>query len=259
MPTGDVEAHKFVREAVQAFPEVYFARLVVLGEGDSEEIVLPRLLEDHAENLDVMSVVVAPLGGRHVNHFWRLLHGLQIPYVTLLDLDLGRHQGGWGRIKYVVDQLIALQTPGETLNAATAAALPDWNVDTHPVMTDTLGVGWRGYLEGRGVFFSAPLDLDFALMSSFPTEYGVDAIEIADPDAETLTSVLGKGRRALHQYPPAQARLFGAYHTRFKLASKPVQHLRALAKIDAVMEDVLPAEYKRLLQAVQTRLASTPE
>lgn len=259
MPTGDAEAHKFVREAVQAFPEVYFARLVVLGEGDSEEIVLPRLLEDHAGNLDVMSVVVAPLGGRHVNHFWRLLHGLEIPYVTLLDLDLGRNQGGWGRIKYVVDQLIALQTPGETLNAAAAAGLPAWNVDAYPVMTDTVGVGWRGYLEGRGVFFSAPLDLDFALMSAFPTEYGVDASEIADPDAETLTSVLGKGRHVLHQYPPAQARLFGAYHTRFKLASKPVQHLRGLAKIDAVMEDVLPGEYKRLLQAVQARLASTPE
>ena len=42
-PAGD-EAHKFVREAVQAFPELYFSRMVVLGEGDSEGIVLPRLL-----------------------------------------------------------------------------------------------------------------------------------------------------------------------------------------------------------------------
>ena len=259
MPTNDVEAHKFVREAVQAFPEVYFARLVVLGEGDSEEIVLPRLLEDHAGNLDAMSVVVAPLGGRHVNHFWRLLNGLQIPYVTLLDLDLGRHLGGWGRIKYVVDQLIALQTPGDTLDATAVASIPAWNSDPQPVMTDTYGIQWRNYLESRGVFFSAPLDLDFALMSSFPNEYSVEPAEIADPDAETLTSVLGKGRRVLHQYPPVQAKLFGAYHSRFKLASKPVQHLRALARINAVMEDVLPAEYKRLLEAVRTRLASTPE
>jgi putative ATP-dependent endonuclease of OLD family len=31
IPKGDVEAAKFVREAVQAYPELYFARLVVLG------------------------------------------------------------------------------------------------------------------------------------------------------------------------------------------------------------------------------------
>ena len=45
MPAQADEAHKFVREAVQAFPELYFSRVVVLGEGDSEEIVLPRLLK----------------------------------------------------------------------------------------------------------------------------------------------------------------------------------------------------------------------
>jgi putative ATP-dependent endonuclease of OLD family len=259
MPASDIEAHKFVREAVQAFPEVYFARLVVLGEGDSEEIVLPRLLEDHTGNLDAMSVVVAPLGGRHVNHFWRLLNGLQIPYVTLLDLDLGRNQGGWGRIKYVADQLLALETPGEEIDAGMIAGIPAWNSDHQPVMTDPIGKQWRQRLETRGVFFSAPLDLDFALMSSFRDEYGVAAAEVEDPDAAILTSVLGKARRALHQYQPEQAQLFGAYHTRFKLASKPVQHLRALAKIDAVMEDVLPAEYKRLCESVRGRLESAPE
>ena len=42
-----------------------------------------------------LSVCVVPLGGRHVNHFWRLLERLEIPYVTLLDLDSGRFQGGW--------------------------------------------------------------------------------------------------------------------------------------------------------------------
>lgn len=44
LPKQTNEAHKFVREAVQAYPEIYFSRLVILGEGDSEEIVLPRIL-----------------------------------------------------------------------------------------------------------------------------------------------------------------------------------------------------------------------
>ncbi|MEI8650430.1 ATP-dependent endonuclease [Paraglaciecola sp. Hal342] len=104
MPDKADEAHKFVREAIQAFPEIYFSRLVVLGEGDSEEIVLPRLLSAKGAPIDESAVTIAPLGGRHVNHFWRLLAGLEIPYITLLDLDVARYQGGWGRIKYVNDQ-----------------------------------------------------------------------------------------------------------------------------------------------------------
>jgi putative ATP-dependent endonuclease of the OLD family len=36
LPPESADAFKFVREAVEAFPELYFARLVVLGEGDSE-------------------------------------------------------------------------------------------------------------------------------------------------------------------------------------------------------------------------------
>lgn len=70
------DAHKFVTQAVKAFPEIYFSRLVILGEGDSEEIVLPRLLEAKGIPIDAFGITVAPLGGRHVNHFWRLLEGL---------------------------------------------------------------------------------------------------------------------------------------------------------------------------------------
>lgn len=80
MPAATDEAYKFVREAVQAFPELYFSRLVILGEGDSEEIVLPRLLQVKGIAEDDASISIVPLGGRHVNHFWRLLHGLGIPY-----------------------------------------------------------------------------------------------------------------------------------------------------------------------------------
>lgn len=88
LPDENDEAYKFVRQAVQAYPEVYFSRLVVLGEGDSEEIVIPRLLEVKGIPADENAITIAPLGGRHVNHFWRLLTGLGIPYITLLDLDL---------------------------------------------------------------------------------------------------------------------------------------------------------------------------
>lgn len=32
--------YKSIKEAVKAYPELYFAKLVILGEGDSEEITI---------------------------------------------------------------------------------------------------------------------------------------------------------------------------------------------------------------------------
>jgi putative ATP-dependent endonuclease of OLD family len=126
----DEEALKFVREGVQAFPELYFSRFVVLGEGDSEEVVLPRLLAAKGFLADDVSISVVPLGGRHVNHFWRLLHGLGIPHVTLLDLDLARNQGGWGRIKYAATQLLAYSDVAKVgLKAAQVKSIPKWNAN----------------------------------------------------------------------------------------------------------------------------------
>src|SRR5947209_12856329 len=157
MPAATDEAYKFVREAVQAFPELYFSRLVILGEGDSEEIVLPRLLQAKGTAQDDASISVAPLGGRHVNHFWRLLHGLGIPQVTLLDLDLGRHQGGWGRLRYAIQELLKFPTIESNLSKDHLTSLPKWNGD-QMLLTSKDGQAWLEFLESAGVFFPSPLD-----------------------------------------------------------------------------------------------------
>ena len=78
-------------------------------------------------DIDRSFVAVAPLGGRHVNHLWRLLTDLDIPYATLLDLDWGRDGGGWGRIKTVCTQLLEVGVApqalfGQHLNLAGPAA-----------------------------------------------------------------------------------------------------------------------------------------
>ncbi|HCH0638882.1 TPA: AAA family ATPase, partial [Pseudomonas aeruginosa] len=182
LPDTADEAHKFVREAVQAFPEVYFSRLVVLGEGDSEEIVLPRLLQAKGAPVDESAVSIAPLGGRHVNHFWRLLSALKIPYLTLLDLDVARHQAGWGRIKYVNDQLgkyrLDQQLPKDY-------GIPKWD------STENMVRDFDNYLEAledRDVYFSYPMDLDFAMLLAYPDAYGVVREK---PDESTIKAVLG--------------------------------------------------------------------
>jgi putative ATP-dependent endonuclease of OLD family len=68
--------YKYVKEGIEAYPEIYFARLVILGEGDSEALVIPRLFEKTKGSIDSFGISVVPLGGRHVNYFWKLLSDL---------------------------------------------------------------------------------------------------------------------------------------------------------------------------------------
>lgn len=258
LPDATDEAHKFVREAVQAFPEVYFSRLVVLGEGDSEEIVLPRLLQVKGVPVDESAITIAPLGGRHVNHFWRLLSALQIPYLTLLDLDVARYGAGWGRIKYVNDQLVKFE-PTKALPVEWS--LPKWDATETPVRThhcfgeDKKSVPLE--LESRGVFFSTPMDLDFAMLLAYPDAYGA---ERERPEESTIKAVLGRSHHDAGQYSHDEQQLFTTYHQRFKLGSKPAAHIEALANLsDADLLAHIPESLGRLADAVITKLAELPE
>lgn len=251
LPEDTDEAHKFVREAVQAFPEVYFSRLVVLGEGDSEEIVLPRLLQVKGAPVDESAVTIAPLGGRHVNHFWRLLAALQIPYLTLLDLDVARYAAGWGRFKYVNDQFGKF-SPDKKLPAD--HGIPKWNSHKEKVRDYD---NYLEKLEERYVYFSFPLDLDFAMLLAYPDAYDVEE-EV--PDAETIKAVLGKSHYDSSQYSENELKLFNTYHQRFKLGSKPAAHINALAQLtDAELLANMPASLSRLADAVIAKLAELPE
>jgi putative ATP-dependent endonuclease of OLD family len=258
MPARDDEAYKYVREAIQAYPELYFSRFVILGEGDSEEIVLARMLEAKGILADDSSVSVVPLGGRHVNHFWRLLNGLSIPHVTLLDLDLARHQGGWGRVRYAAKQLLAFPEIAPGLTQANIDAIAPWN---GPLRIRDSDPGWIPYLEGLGVFFSTPLDLDFTMLRRYPASYDIDeALEIGDPDAQTVSSVLGKGHAQADQYTEEERRHFDAYHSRFKVGSKPVWHLRALSeRSDEELVRDMPEVIGRLIDSVAQKLQGLPE
>lgn len=257
MPTED-EAEKYVRQAVKAFPELYFARLVILGEGDSEEIVLPRLLGAKGMLADDASVSIVPLGGRHVNHFWRLLTGLGIPHVTLLDLDLARWQGGWGRVRYAAQQLIKYGIDPKLTQGA-VDAIPAWKA-AERLKSDPQK--WVAYLEGQGVFFSSPLDLDFLMIEAFPDAYEIDPdMDLENPDADTAKAVLGKSHDAFaDQYSVGQQQLFDSYHHRFKLGSKPTHHVKALSALDddALVAE-MPAVLDRMITLVEAKLAALPE
>jgi len=119
-------------------------------------------------------VAVVPLGGRHVQHFWRLLDGLNIPFATLLDLDLGRNGGGgYGRVKIAIGHLLDRGVARESmLTLADKTVMNDkrfeemysWKVDKNLP-------GWASHPRAHGVFFSEPLDLDMAMLKAYPQAY----------------------------------------------------------------------------------------
>lgn len=257
---SDDKAYKFVREAVQAFPEIYFSRMVVLGEGDSEEIVLPRIFSAKGIPVDESAITIAPLGGRHVNHFWRLLSQLGIPYVTLLDLDIGRFGGGWGRIKYVNDQL-SQHSDRAFLKGDT---IPKWNeseIRTNHTYQDANQQSQDLFagLESVDVFFSYPMDLDFSMLKAYPSKFELqDKDEL--PDEKLISSVLGKSHHKSEQYSEDERKLFASYHKLFKLGSKPANHLHALADLtDEELLQNMPEELSRLADRVKDKLQEIPE
>jgi putative ATP-dependent endonuclease of the OLD family len=261
LPKDDAEAGKYVREAVLAYPELYFSRLVILGEGDSEQVVLPRVLAAAGVAEDDASVSVVPLGGRHVNHFWRLLDELEIPYVTLLDLDAGRYGGGWGRVRNALKQINKLH-PG-TYTDQQIEGLPKWNDDTgFPHLDDPAwtpaSVGPVPGLERKNVYFSHPVDLDLMMMAAFPNAYQTDPDE--QPDEKTIVAVLGKSHANEQRLGDDVLALFDDYHQKFNLDSKPATHMQAMSTItdDELLRD-LPAVLQRIVRNAQQQLEALPE
>ena len=170
LPEKEDELSKFIKEAVKSYPEIYFSKLVIFGEGDSEEIIIPKVLELYSTEIDSHSISVVPLGGRHVNHFWRLLKSLQIPFITLLDFDIDRNGGGFGRLRYAIEQL-SIFCGGKY--GKTKEKIPAWDDERDPTTfklprTDGDSYNVVAALENHNIYFSSPLDIDYAMIEAFP-------------------------------------------------------------------------------------------
>ena len=259
LPKDDEEAAKFVRGAMLAFPELYFARFVVLGEGDSERIALPRLAKAEGLLIDPAFVAIVPLGGRHVQHFWKLLNGLGVPYATLLDLDVGRRGGGFGRVKAVIEQLIAIgHRYDDLLQTSTGVLSPQSFASMHTWTNEYLD-GWAKKLQTYGVFFSSPLDLDLAMLKAFPAAYAATIPPGGGPELtveESAKAVLSPGGLAAYDGDLGDYKaLFPAYRYHFLTHSKPATHLRALLNLDdEAIKKSMPACLRPLIQRVKTHL-----
>jgi putative ATP-dependent endonuclease of OLD family len=279
LPQADQgEVYKYVKEAVRAYPELYFSSVVVLCEGDTEEIVVPRVAAAAALGLDTRFVSVVPLGGRHVNHLWRLLTDLAIPHVTLLDLDRERLGGGWGRIHYAINQLLMyrpslrprlLRDPQNGQHVLTDEELTQ--LAQRNVADDAGMTAWIQHLEAFDVYFSSPLDLDFLMLQAFPEQYHATAPAGGGPqipiEEAALQQRVQRACRAVLKadggegdtYTGEEKQAFIWYSYLFLGRSKPSTHLLALNQLnDAALIGGTPAILSRLVQKIRQKLDPPP-
>ncbi|HGH0819889.1 TPA: ATP-dependent endonuclease [Staphylococcus pseudintermedius] len=276
LPEKKDDAHTYIKEAVKAYPDLYFSKLVILGEGDSEEIVLPKLLSADNIYLDDFNISVVPLGGRYVNHMWKLLNDLSIPHVTLLDLDRERGGGDWGRIKYVLKQLDENNRCSEQLRTVELTSCNTNHTYSmeeiekfHIKNSNNLQLlnTWIKKLEKEDVFFSYPLDLDFTMLMSFQEEYqntmergpqipkDSNSTEYDERLKKSIQATLKNEKAIAETYSEDEKELMIWYNSLFLGRGKPSTHIAALKDLDEteIIENA-PSELLRLIQRVKEKV-----
>ncbi|MGP4712810.1 MULTISPECIES: ATP-dependent nuclease [unclassified Psychrobacter] len=252
LPEENDLAYRYIKQAIHNYPEIYFARLVVIGEGDTEEVIFNRFMEIEGVDFDDNIITFAPLGHRFVNHIWKLLNALQIPFITLLDLDLERNGGGWGRVKYALQQLIKIGKDKNELLALTDGSIfSDERLESmHNMELNERNIEimylWIRRLNRYDVYFSEPLDLDFLMLKSYTSFYKDTIPKNGGPQIPNKTSELDKfnvkianGVQATlksadatgHTYTPEDRELMIWYNYHFLGRGKPTTHILALAKM----------------------------
>ena len=277
LPEPTDQSSKYIREAVTAYPELYFAKFVILAEGPSEELAIPKMAIASGLQIDKSFVSVVPLGGRHVSHLWRLLTDLEIPHATLLDLDLGRTLGGWHRIKYVCQQLLAFGIdPSNLLRFQSGSDLYSISLqELDTLHSRELGSirelkAWLEHLERFSVYFSAPLDFDFAMLRELPDAYksSIDgpgpsippknspayddylsnAIAMTVSNSDSVRDFYLKHVREAEQLIPW-------YRYLFLSRSKPDTHFRSLVDVPIeLLREKLPPAIRNLLTTCRQEL-----
>jgi putative ATP-dependent endonuclease of the OLD family len=268
LPEGDAEAAKFVREAVRAHPEIYFARHAIFGEGPSEEIVIPRLAEALGVPIDRSFVAIVPIGGRHIQHFWRLVEQLGIPSTTLLDLDLGRSSGDYQQFKAAAT---ALQNSARTLTPVEQGDILKALANQRPdpskggIIDVPFIENWALAFESQGIFMSSRLDLDMLMLQAFPKAYktlsaGARGPQNPDDAARQHKAgerVLGEDGLGLAAYVGTPEMPLFPWYAYLFLGDrgKPAVHMAALGELsDADINANCPPVLQRLIGHVRTSL-----
>lgn len=277
LPDESLEMYKYIKLAVQAYPELYFSKLVLLCEGPSEEIIFKRLFSFSETPLDESYISVVPLGGRGVHHFWRLLRDLDIPFITLLDLDAGREGGGWERIKYLVIELLEIKYKLEKISADAEEpaidkkALSEMHKWPLKSIDDRKRLRrWVEAVRARNVFLSYPIDIDWSMLNSFKDKYQAVVQQLGigpripsdskDKDeyfASAKAAVLGAKNVNFDIFYDDDNALFATYRYLFHQHSKPAVHQSVVSDLERdELMDALPPEIQLILDRAKSKIGN---
>ena len=276
LPSQKDEAYKYIKEAIRNYPEIYFAKLAVIGEGDSEEVIFNRLMKTYNVDFDDNIISFIPLGHRFVNHIWRLLKTLNIPYVTLLDLDVERNGGGWGRIKYILQQLIEIGVEkstllktkgGKIMSDERFSKMHTWEFESNKL--DSL-LTWVNFLERYNIYYSSPLDIDFLMLERY-YDYYIKAIpkgggphipdKVAKPEDyeiklnSSVQATLKSAEATGITYTEEQKELMIWYNYHFLGRGKPSTHINAISSInEEELKKSMPPVFERMFKKIEALL-----
>lgn len=255
LPAGTTDAGKYVREAVRAHPELYFAKFVVLGEGDTEQLVIPRIAQAQGVQMDPSFVAMVPLGGRHTNHMWKLLNDLDIPHATLLDLDYGKAGAGPARLRDACRRLIDIDSRRDPLHGLEGYdKVDDMRNDLDPEEIMRI----VRHLRTFGVFYAVPLDLDYAMLWKFEAAYQHPEPGDRGPhSSDPLTTIMGEEGTA-PDFWKAEHRLerLRWYRYLFLSRSKPSTHLQALGRLsDQELKEGAPEVLSALVEYIRQKVS----
>lgn len=271
LPHDDEDAAKFVREAVKAHPEIYFAKHAIFGEGASEEIVIPKLAEALGVPIDRSFVAIVPIGGRYITHFWRLTSQLGIPQTTLMDFDLGRSSGDIAQLKIAADAVLKCFQPTDRNDVKNLKFIIKekrsrccgendyWDFEVFKE--------WMEWFEKFGIYFSFPLDLDMMMLEAFPDAYmelppdrkGPQQAEEQNRQVGACKVAVGEGVGAFGSTPytgGTYMKLFPWYTYLFLGdRGKPAVHLSAISRLTPEkIQESCPDVYRRLIEKVKNSL-----
>jgi hypothetical protein len=184
---------------------------------------------------------------------------LGIPYLTLLDLDLGRTGGGWGRIKYVLEQLLELGVDeNKLLDPIGRAGLSTMHTSPSGALSENLQ-SWMTFLETHHVYFSSPLDLDFSMLQAFPAAYqklevGENGPQKSSDDA-VIAAVLSEKSNAGPYYQSLGIDSLRWYRYLFLGRGKPATHALALGRVkDKKLAKSAPAWLTRFVERIRAKI-----
>lgn len=225
-----------------ASPEFQSAKAVLVVQGVIQKAFISHIMKLFGRFHK--QVYVWALGpGDSLGAAWSFLKGVSMPHATLLDLNVGRRNGGWDAIKLVLRTLRVADKHGlETINDEEIAALPHWDA---PVV----GMGpWLERLERHGIFFSLPLDFDYMLLRAFPEAYASIPVRKAVPKNVGL-AVLDIQPETLGAYFETDIDTLNQYYQFFYLDNRLLVHQQAWRQLNmAEMMEGLPPVLHRLLQ-----------